>query len=84
MSPTWTAKLRRLLPGISSSLLLLRGSAHIRRCNLRWVSATLPAGKCLGVYVCEAAALAAGVEDANQPTIEIRDGQAVLGGAVVS
>ena len=46
--------------------------------------ATLPAGKCLGVYVCEAAALAAGVEDANQATIEIRDGQAVLGGAVVS
>ena len=39
--------------------------------------------RCRGVSVCEAAALAAGVEDANQATIEIRDGQAVLGGAVV-
>ena len=34
--------------------------------------------------LCEAGAMAAGMEDANQATIEIRDGQAVLGGAVVS
>ena len=58
---------------------------RIRRCNqaLLCVRATLSAGRCRGVSVCKAAALAAGVEDANQATIEIRDGQAVLGGAVV-
>ena len=39
---------------------------------------------CLGVSVCEVAAMAAGVEEANQATIEIRNGQAVLGSAVVS